>query len=362
MTDASDAPTRRRGGWLFWKLVISIFLYLATFAALAAVGMAVALFLVYEHVTQPGHPGAPIEVTVPEGLTGREVGELLVGEGLLGHESFFRLALRLDKSGTPIKHGIYELPKGASASELLAALQAGPDRQENLNQHRVTIPEGLAIGQMQSLFEDQEAFLEAASRPALIERLGIDADTLEGFLMPNTYFFDAPPTPSEVVERMVEQFEQEYAVLLEEIPEAANYDKLAIVTAASLIEEEARVPDERPLVAAVIYNRIDRGMPLQMDATLAYIAGKFGERILDADKEIDSPYNTYKYSGLPPGPISSPGVDSIRAALKPASVDYFYFVSNADGLTHTFSSTDREHQQAVARYRREIAEQRRAQQ
>ena len=113
-------------------------------------------------------------------------------------------------------------------------------------------------------------------------------------------------------------------------------------------------------VAAVIYNRLKKNMALEMDSTLQYALGKYGTRILDADKEVDSPYNTYRYRGLPPRPISNPGVASLRAAMDPAEVEYLYFVSNADGKTHTFSRTLREHNKAVARYRREIRQQRRA--
>jgi UPF0755 protein len=149
--------------------------------------------------------------------------------------------------------------------------------------------------------------------------------------------------------------------LLTAIPGAERYDKLSIVTVASLIEEEAKISEERPLVAAVLYNRIEKGMPLQMDSTLQYALGKYGQRMLDSDKEIDSPYNTYRNKGLPPGPISSPGVDSLRAALAPAQRDYLYFVSNADGTSHTFSSTYEDHLKAVSQFRRDIAVQRQEQ-
>jgi len=159
---------------------------------------------------------------------------------------------------------------------------------------------------------------------------------------------------------MAAQFEKEYAALLEEIPGAAQRDIKEIVTVASLVEEEARVDEERPQIAAVIYNRLNKDMALQMDCTIQYALGKYGQRILYEDREVDSPYNSYLYLGLPPGPISSPGLASLRAAMHPAEVDYLYFVSNADGKTHTFSSTSSEHIRAVRRFRREIAPQRRA--
>jgi UPF0755 protein len=228
------------------------------------------------------------------------------------------------------------------------------------NQFRVTVPEGMTIRQVSELVKDPEAFIEAARDQALIKRLGIDADTLEGFLMPNTYFFDAEPEPRALVERMVAQFEKEYKKLAAEVPGGDKLNKMRIVTIASLVEEETRVDEERPLVARVIYNRIDKKMPLQLDSTLQFVLNKYGQRLLYEDREVDSPYNTYMKNGLPPGPISSPGAASLRAALRPADTKNVYFVSNADGRTHTFSNTEEEHVRAVARFRREIEPQREA--
>lgn len=341
------------------------FLYGFVLVLLVCAALALGVFLAYEHITQPGVAGEPVAVSIPEGATGRQVGQLLAEAGLVEHALFFRFAIRLEGSKEAIKHGDYALPRGLSPTQLLRVLYKGPDRAvdaEDLpDELKVTIPEGLTIAQIAQLFDDADAFMEAAFHPALIEGLGIDTPTLEGFLMPNTYFFAQAPTEQDVVQRMTSQFEKEYAALLEEMPETAQFDKLKIVTVASLVEEEARVDEERALVARVIYNRIERNMPLEMDSTLQYALGKYGERLLSEDKEVDSPYNTYKNRGLPPGPISNPGVASLRASMAPADVDYLYFVSNADGKTHTFSSTFKEHSAAVARYRKEMRRQRREQ-
>ena len=353
------APSKRNGCWTLFKL------FLGMGAVLVLIGIAgvFLLFLAYQQVVQPGVPGKIVSVTVPEGATGKDIGKLLAAEDLIEHEILFRIALRIEGAGGPLKHGRYELPQGLSASQLLERLRKGPTQalkaEEIPDECKVTIPEGLTIAQTADLFPNPGAFIKAASDPAHVARLGIQADTLEGFLMPNTYFFDEQPEESDVIRRMVLQFEKEYAALTEEIPGAADYDKNTIVTVASLVEEEARVDDERALVAAVIYNRLDRNMALQMDSTIQYALKKYGQRILYEDRETDSPYNTYKHTGLPPGPISNPGVASLRAAMQPAQEDYLYFVSNADGKTHTFSSTDAEHVRAVRRFRREIAPQRR---
>jgi len=354
-------PERKRSLVL---LVLRLVLFLICLSAVAAIAAGFFLFLAYLHVVQPGVPGEKAPVTIPEGATGTEVGQVLKDAGVVERAWFFRLALRLDKSGKPVKHGRYVVPQGLSPMEVLHLLQEGPNRflapEEIPAELKITVPEGMSIAQAAGLLDEPDAFIEAASDPALIARLGVDTPTLEGFLMPNTYYFEQKPSAHDVVERMLGQFEKEYAALLDEVPEASEYDKLAVVTVASLIEEEARVADERATIAAVIYNRIDKGMPLQLDSTLQYALKKYGQRLLYEDLEADSPYNTYKHAGLPPGPVSSPGVASLRAALSPANVDYLYFVSNADGATHTFSATEAEHLKAVRRFRREIAPQRRS--
>jgi UPF0755 protein len=330
---------------------------------LLGLGAAFAAYLVYDYVTRPGIEGQPVTVTIPEGATGKQAGEILAEHGLLEHEVFLRMAMRLDGRPLLIKHGTYDLARGLSPKDLVERLRKGPQSRFAPGQvpddRRVTVPEGLSIAQASQLFDDPEAFVAAASDPELIAELGIDAPNLEGFLMPNTYYFDRKPTEREAVERMLKQFKVEWAKIVEEIPEAAGQDLLKVITIASLIEEEARVDEERPLISAVVHNRVAKNMHLGIDATLQFATNKYGERMLDKDKEVDSPYNTYLHVGLPPGPICSPGPKSIRAALRPAEEDYLYFVSNADGKTHTFSKTLGEHNRAVAEYRRKIAVQRR---
>ncbi len=357
-------PKPRRRFWL--RLVLKTFFYSFVLVLLLAVGAGFVAYLAYDRITQPGIAQSPVALTVPQGATGREIGVLLQEAGLVEHELMFRVAIRLDGSNAPIQAGDYELYEGLSPLQLLQTLHDGPSRAIDIealpDELKVTVPEGLSLAQAAQSFDDPQAFLEAASDPRLIERVGVQAESLEGFLMPNTYFFDEKPTARAIVERMVEQFVKEYDALLAEHPDATDMDRLELITIASLIEEEARVDAERPLVAAVIYNRLERRMTLDMDSTLQYALKKYGQRLLDQDKEVQSPYNTYRNAGLPPGPISSPGVASIRAAMSPADVDYLFFVSNADGKTHTFTSNLAAHNRAVAQYRREMRQQRRDQQ
>ncbi len=365
MTDTMEhtntlQETRRPRKWTFWRVVFMTFIWSWVVLLLGIGAAGVVAFAVYDHVTRPGQAGAVVEVVVPPGVTGRDIGRLLVEKGLLEYEGFFRLAVQVDGSNRIIRHGAYELRRGLSALQLLQLLYEGPSRHLLANQVKITIPEGLSIPQIAEFFDDRAAFLAAAHDPALLERLELDAESLEGFLMPNTYFFDETPEPRALVERMVDQFEKEFAALIKAHPGAAHLDKAYLVTIASIIERETRVDEERPLVARVIYNRIEGDMPLQMDSSLQFALNKYGQRMLYEDREIESPYNTYRYRGLPPGPICSPGVASLRAAMAPADAPYLYFVSNADGRTHTFSRTLDEHNRAVARFRREIAPQRRA--
>lgn len=356
--DTSCKTKQRR--WTFWRIVALCILWAWAFLFLGVLAAGLTAFVIYDYVTSPGQKGAAVEVVVPQGATGRDIGRLLAEQELIEYEGFFRLAIQVDGSNKPIKHGAYELYKGLSALDLLHLLHQGPSRHLLANQVRVTIPEGLSISQTAELLKLGEAYIAAARSPELIERLGITADNLEGFLMPNTYFFDEQPKPEELVERMVEQFEKEYESLIKACPGARHMDKRYVVTVASIVERETPAEEERPVVAQVIYNRIKAEMPLQMDSTLQFALNKYGERMLYEDTEVESPYNTYLNRGLPPGPICSPGVISLHAAMAPANVEYMYFVSNADGKTHTFSKTLDEHNRAVARFRREITPQRRA--
>lgn len=353
-----EAQRPRRRKFTFWRFLVLAFIW-SWVLLLAAVGTAaVVAFVVYDHVTRPGQKGVPMEISIPQGATGRDIGRLLATHKLIEHEGFFRLAIQIEGVQPNIRHGAYELYRGLSAVQLLHLLMEGPPSYLQANQLRITIPEGLSIPQTAALLDDPESYIEAARNPELLKKMNIQADTLEGFLMPNTYFFDGQPDAMRLVERMVGQFEKEWQKLMEEVPGAAHLDKLHLVTVASIVERETKVDDERPLVAQVIYNRLGKNMMLQMDSTLQFALNKYGERMLNEDLQFKSPYNTYRNRGLPPGPICSPGLPSLRAAIAPADVPYLYFVSNADGRTHTFSRTLDEHNRAVARYRREIEPQR----
>jgi UPF0755 protein len=351
----SSIPSNRR------RKIVRAFVLFGTLFLIMVAAIGAGAYLFYQHVTEPREATGSLEFIVVEGVSGSEIAIKLAREEFIEHPLFFRLALKLDKTPGVIKHGIYELPVGVSPLQLLDELQRQTPAPILSNTFKVTLPEGLTLQQMAAQFDDPQAFLDAANALNTFELFGVDVGTPEGFLMPNTYYFDDPPSPDEVVERMAQEFRKTLEKIKSDFPEMNERDLVEVVTIASLIEEEARKDDERPLVAGVIYNRLEKGMALEMDSTLQYALKKYGERLLSSDTEVDSPYNTYRRKGLPPGPISNPGEASLRAAINPADVEYLFFVSNADGESHTFSKTLKEHNRAVAKYRKAMREQRRNQ-
>jgi len=224
----------------------------------------------------------------------------------------------------------------------------------------VTLPEGLRIGQIAAVLEarleiDSAAFVALAHDSAFIAELGIGAPSLEGYLFPETYFFSFGIGERRVIRAMVEQ-------LRARLPRTMPPDRTLhqVLTLASIIEGEAMLAGEMDTIASVYCNRLSAGMCLQADPTIQYLIEGTPRRLLNRDLEIDSPYNTYKYAGLPPGPINSPGLDAILAAVEPAKTGYLYFVADGEG-GHIFSTTLREHLRAKRRFDRIRAQVRREQ-
>ena len=252
-------------------------------------------------------------------------------------------------SGTQgkLKHGEYEFSAGEALYSVHRKLRRG-----EVSLRKVTFPEGITLVQMAGILEasqivSREEFLALVQNSEYsTEKLGTDALSLEGFLFPDTYFFVRGCSAERVIETMLKRFREAWATLG---IASTQFDIKEIVTIASLIEKETAFSPERPLVSAVIRNRLKIGMKLEFDPTVIYALGeKFDGNIRKKDLAFPSPYNTYVVSGLPLGPIAAPGLDSIRAALQPADVNYLYFVANGDGV-HVFSSTYGDHVNAVNR-------------
>jgi UPF0755 protein len=221
----------------------------------------------------------------------------------------------------------------------------------------VTFREGLTIRQMAAIFEERgfgtaAEFVAAASKPGPIRELDPQARDLEGYLFPDTYTLPRRTTADELVTRMVARFEKALTPETREQAASRGLRLRELVTLASLVEKETAKPEERPLVAAVYANRLKTGMGMQCDPTVIYAlerAGRYSGNLTRADLQFDSPYNTYRYAGLPPGPIAAPGQASLEAAANPAAVPYLYFVSRNDG-SHAFATTLDEHNRNVFEY------------
>jgi UPF0755 protein len=264
-------------------------------------------------------------------------------------EGFLVLSLVRGTIGS-LKAGDYEVPRRASTAGVLALLESG-----RVRPLPVVHPEGATVAELARVLEraglaDAGEVLQTASDPEFLWRHGVAAPTAEGYLWPDTYHFVRGMPVAEILGRMVQRM---HAKLSPDLRERARARKVTIhelLTLASIIEREAVVRDEQPLMSAVFWNRLRIGMPLQADPTVQYAVGKDRQLLRRSDLTQDHPYNTYTRVGLPPGPIASPGLAAIEAAVEPAPVDYLYFVKK-DAQRHRFSKTMEEHNAAAAEYR-----------
>jgi UPF0755 protein len=296
----------------------------------------------------PAGEGDPVVVRVPPGADAGQVAELLYRHGLIRSRLAFRVRARWRGLAGKLQAGEYRLRPAEGVDRLLDRLASG-----DVVRYRVTIPEGYTAVQIADLLHrlglvDRGAFLrEVRNAPAhrIPEMEGDDPSSLEGYLFPDTYEFPRGLPARAVVATMVARFRDATRDLWA-LPRPLGLSPHEVVTVASLVEREARHDGERARIAGVLYNRLRRGMPLQVDATVLYALGRHKDRVLYADLEVPSPYNTYRRPGLPPGPIASPGLRSLRAALQPEQHDFLYYVARPDG-THVFSRTLAEHERAV---------------
>lgn len=292
-------------------------------------------------------------IHVSPGSTSEDIGRLLQQAGVVRSQLAFTWMSRLLGLDERLQAGDYRLSPGMNLLEIIERLEAG-----RVIVVRVTIPEGLTAREIaarlaQKRLVDEQRFLTLVRDERLVygENAPIDKPTvnLEGYLFPDTYRFTRDQSEEEIIKTMVRRFQEVALPVIQDLAGEQGATVHEIVTLASMIEKEVMVDRERPLVSAVFWNRLKIGMPLQSDPTVQFVMEQPRRKLYYADLAIDSPYNTYKYRGLPPGPIASPGLASIKAALQPAQVDYLYFVAKGDG-THAFSRTYREHKAARRRY------------
>ena len=300
------------------------------------------------------HPAGNWEeklVLVPKGSSFPEVVGIFREGGILPHPLVFRALVMITSTARRLHYGEYAFPTPPSTYDVWKRLVEG-----DVINYTVLVPPGANIYDVAAQVEaiklaKAEAFLAAAASPAVLGRLEIPGESAEGYLFPDKYIFVKPVTPEEIVERMVREFRRNVPPDAEKRAGEAGLSLHQVVTIASIIEKEAGLEEEKPIVSAVIRRRLALGMPLQMDPTVIYEAKRFDGTVTRKDLRAEGPYNTYLNRGLPPGPIANPGLAALNAALNPSKAEYLYFVSRNDG-SHTFSRTLAEHNRAVETFRR----------
>ncbi len=327
------------------------FIFLFALAVIAVAGVAVML---YTRTSEPykGYTAAEQFVFIEPGSGPRTIGERLIRAGVIRDDLTFRAALWRTGRARSLQAGEFRFDAPMTPVQVIERIASG-----EVYNRRVTFPEGLTIVEMARIFEQQgfgkaAALIEASRDPSAIRDLDPSASDLEGYLFPETYALPRDITASRLVALMVGRFRQLFTAEMQQSAQALGLTTRQVVTLASLVEKETALPSERPMVAAVYLNRLKIGMGMQADPTVIYAlqrAGRYDGNLRRDDLSFDSPYNTYRYPGLPPGPIASPGLASLQAAVAPAQVDYLYFVSRNDG-SHVFARTLAEHNDNVREF------------
>ncbi|HTU70492.1 MAG TPA: endolytic transglycosylase MltG [Candidatus Baltobacteraceae bacterium] len=294
------------------------------------------------------HPTEKTDVIVPPGASFSDIAALLEERGVIGNSFAFRILARLRHADVEVRAGAYAFAPHATAAEILEQLVTGGAQIATW----VTIPEGYRDSQIaHRLAAEGVGAAEAFERSFRTTSLDVDGTRtrgLEGFLFPSTYLVPLDATPAQVARQLTDQFFKELPSDAAQRARALHVTVPQAVTVASLVEREAKIDADRPLIAAVIYNRLRLGMPLQIDATIEYALPRYKSELSLHDLQVDSPYNTYRHDGLPPTPIANPGLPSLEAALHPAKTDALYYVYCGNGH-HAFASTLAQHQANVAR-------------
>jgi UPF0755 protein len=338
-TAATQAPTPRRSRRrrANWGVRISLAVLLI------ASGLAIAGARYYNWCQDAGGERLPVTVEIPEGASGSQIVGELHAKGVVRCGTVSEWLLRRSGLSEKIHAGSYELSTNMHPTEAFRAITKPPPPVPTVD---VTIPEGYRLTQIAErvhaeLHIPAERFLAAADGVWSLPPYLPQGRPLEGFLFPNTYEFAKRGTSAEdVIERLLDEFRTEAAGLpWSRVEDATGLTPYELVIVASMIEKEAGIDEDRPLIAAVIYNRLRSGMTLGIDATVAYVDPDPSDGLTASDFEIDSPYNTRTRVGLPPTPIASPGLASLKAALDPAPVDYLYYVLCGDDGHHRFSTT-----------------------
>lgn len=298
----------------------------------------------------PTHEKNWKEIQVSDGMSFKAIAATLQREGVIRYRGYFELLGRVERIDRRVRVGYYGLGTHMSLWEVLDALKKG-----RIIEYELVVPEGYNLYQIgwtltgTPLLSDPERFIKLVRNKDFVRSLGIEADTLEGYLFPDTYYLPKGITLENIAKRMVQRYKDVFSEELRERAEELGLTEHQVVTLASIVEKEAKVPAERKRISAVYHNRLKKGMKLQADPTAVYGTKAWITKVTKNDLKRKSPYNTYLHKGLPPGPIANPGQGAILAALYPENVDYLFFVAQGDG-SHYFSTEYGSHSKAVNRY------------
>lgn len=299
----------------------------------------------YEVLFESYSASGKVEIAIPEGTSTIEVLQILEENKVIKNPWLFRLYIKSRRQDKEIKSGEYEFDINSSYAVVLDKLIQGPPQPETFT---LVIPEGFTLEQIANRVEEMSLiskrnFICEAIPEEFNYNFLEDAESLEGFLFPKTYTFLKETSAHNLIDTLLKQFETETKDLDFSLAKQNDINIKDIITIASLIEREVYIAEERELVSAVIHNRLEIEMPLAIDATLRYALSKWDDELTISDLDTDSPYNTRIYKGLPPTPICNPGIESIKAALNPADVDYLYFVvDDLDSHSHFFTNSETE--------------------
>jgi UPF0755 protein len=347
---------------------VKILKIIAIIVGILIVILAGSAFFAWRYVQQELKPmpvaDQAVHFNIPSGSSSTEITHILQKNGLIRNSTLFWYYLKYKNEGTLFKAGTYEMKPGITKTELIAQLNKGDTvKQEVL---RFTIPEGLNVEQITEKLSSQKIVEKSAFLKLIDSERSYNCGwtgeipqdkafkhRLEGYLYPDTYEMKKGSTAVDVVERMLCEWDRKLAQLPADWQTQLQQKKLTfhqLLTIASLIEREVVVDKERAVVAGVIYNRLNKKMPLQIDATVQYLFDESKDRLFEKDLQIESPYNTYLHTGLPPGPIASPSLASIKAALYPESSKYLYYVTKKDGTSeHLFAETFEQHKRNITK-------------
>ncbi len=328
------------------KLLVALFFSIS-------LGTFVGYRYIDDEFSRPANPRAEkiTRIHVRSGMSFGQILELLKEKGLIQNPGLFRLQARFRGGVKTFQAGVYTLKPSMSPREIYERLSEG-----RIARRTFTIPEGYNVRKIartihRAGFASEEEILQLSRNPSFLRELNISACSLEGYLFPDTYEFPLGVAAKKILRLIVLTMRQKFTPALRKKAKEMGFTIHQTLTLASIIEKETSLSSERPIISAVFINRLKRKMRLQSDPTVIYALPHFDGNITKKDLRHNSPYNTYRHRGLPPGPIASPGLASIKSALNPAKVKYLYFVATKNG-GHQFSKTYREHRRAVNRYQR----------